>query len=200
MMNYADAMNYFYSIFPITFDDAARYGFSTTFTFTLSLIFLGFIIKSCKFYYNTTKDDYNEKDKANFIQFVLIDGLLKTIILPLAVVSIFAASLITYTIYTGENTIPKNMVVESPYFLSLDEDSKRFIKNNLLMDDLSDSYYDNNDDIDINKINLEYFSSDINLFNLRELIRREIEYRKTSKEPPVKDYKVDMIKSIKNAK
>lgn len=207
MMSYADAMNYFYSIAPITFDAAAKYGISATFITTLSLIFLGFIIKCCEFYYDRSKEDCDEKTKVNFFQFVFIDGILKTVILPLAVCSIFIASGVTYLVYNGDNKIPKNMVVESPYFLSLDEDSKQFIRDNLLDGDFSGnsasySYDRINNDVDINKINLEYFSPNINLFNLRRLIQSEIEFRKTSKENKKtdKDYKLDMIKSIKNAK
>ena len=103
----------------------------------------------------------------------------------------------------------KKDVIESPYFQSLDEQGKQFVKNYLLGDDLiikipslNKDLINNNGDVDVSKIDINLFLPSISMKQLEELVGSEIEYRNTRNNELEQDknYKQEMINYIQNAK
>ena len=212
MMNYADAMNYFYSIAPFTDDDALKYASAQAFWFILGCIPIFTIIIGLLFIYETKlfKKTYKKDAGFSFEKF-LCSG---DVLIPLGI-AIVIGTLITginsfHTKYYVDNVISKKDVIESPYFQSLDNQSKQFIKNRLIIDNeaifkvstLYSAFVDEQNNVDVSKIDANFFSPNISLKDLKELIDDEIKYRNSRKDDLEQDknYKQEMINYIQNAK
>lgn len=212
MMNYNEAMIYFYSIAPFTDDNALKYALEQAFWFILGIIPIFVIIIGLLFLYETKlfKRAYQKETGFSFEKF-LCSG---DVLIPLGV-AIVIGTLITginsfYTKYYVDNVISKKDVIESPYFQSLDSQSKQFIKNHLIIDNeaifkvssLYSAFLDEQNNVDVSKIDANFFSPNISLKDLKELIGDEIKYRNSRKNELEQDknYKQEMINYIQNAK
>ena len=101
-------------------------------------------------------------------------------------------------------------MIKSPYFQSLDNQSKQFIKNRLIIGDdsifkvstLYSAFVDEQNNVDVSKIDVDFFLPNISIKHLKELINAEIEYRNARNNELVQDknYKQEMINFIQNAK
>ena len=100
------------------------------------------------------------------------------------------------------NYISKERIIWSSYFKNLDSDSKRFVKNYLIIGDdhfltnpsLYEAIFDDAGDVDLNKINPESFSTDINIKSLKALIETENKNRK----PYIPDPNAEINTKIKD--
>lgn len=212
MMNYADAMNYFYSIAPITQSDAIQYAISYAFLFILGTIPITLVIAYGLYLYEIKilKKKYNEKALFTFWQFMLKGDTLLPVGLIIVIGTLATAINTFHTKYVLDNSISKKEVIESPYFGSLDDNSKKLIKNYLLLNDesitevppLLTPYIYKLGELDSSKINVKSFLPNINIRTLKELIKCEIEYRKYNQSELGNDenYRQEMIEFIKNAK
>ena len=211
-MKYTDAMSYFYSITPFTQSDAIKYAFWQAFMFVLGSIPIFAITLFVLLLYKTKilKKKYQEDAGFSFGDFVFSGDVL----IPSALV-IVIGTLITginsfHTKYYVDNVISKKEVIESPYFQSLDDQSKQFIKNYLIIGNSSvfristlySAFIDEQNNVDISKIDVNFFSPNIAIKDLKELINDEIEYRNLKKNELEQDknYRQEMINYIKNAK
>lgn len=112
--------------------------------------------------------------------------------------------------YYVDNIISKKEVIESPYFQSLDNQSKQFIKNRLIIGNdgifkvstLYSTFVDEQNNVDVSKIDVNFFLPNIAIKDLKELINAEIEYRnaRNNELEQDKNYKQEMINFIQNAK
>lgn len=212
MMNYNEAMSYFYSLAPFTDDDALKYASAQAFWFILGCIPIFTIIIGLLFVYETKlfKKTYKKEAGFSFEKF-LCSG---DVLIPLGI-AIVIGTLITginsfHTKYYVDNVISKKDVIESPYFQSLDNQSKQFIKNRLIIDNeaifkvstLYSAFVDEQNNVDVSKIDANFFSPNISLKDLKELIDDEIKYRNSRKDDLEQDknYKQEMINYIQNAK
>lgn len=186
-MNYNEAMSYFYSLAPFTDDDALKYASAQAFWFILGIIPIFVIIIGLLFLYETKlfKRAYQKETGFSFEKF-LCSG---DVLIPLGI-AIVIGTLITginsfYTKYYVDNVISKKDVIESPYFQSLDIQSKQFIKNRLIIDNeaifkvstLYSAFVDEQNNVDVSKIDANFFSPNISLKDLKKLIDDEIKYR-----------------------
>lgn len=212
MMNYADAMSYFYSIAPFTDDDALKYACEQAFWFVLGSIPIFTIIIGLLFLYETKlfKKTYKKEAGFSFEKF-LCSG---DVLIPLGI-AIVIGTLITginsfHSRYYVDNVISKKEVIESPYFQSLDNQSKQFIKNHLIIGNdgifkvstLYSAFVDEQNNVDVSKIDVNFFLPNIAIKDLKELINAEIEYRNTRNNELERDknYKQEIINFIQNAK
>lgn len=212
MMNYADAMSYFYSIAPFTDDDALKYACEQAFWFVLGSIPIFTIIIGLLFLYETKlfKKTYKKEAGFSFEKF-LCSG---DVLIPLGI-AIVIGTLITginsfHSRYYVDNVISKKEVIESPYFQSLDNQSKQFIKNHLIIGNdgifkvstLYSAFVDEQNNVDVSKIDVNFFLPNIAIKDLKELINVEIEYRNTRNNELERDknYKQEIINFIQNAK
>lgn len=212
MMNYADAMSYFYSIAPFTDDDALKYACEQAFWFVLGSIPIFTIIIGLLFLYETKlfKKTYKKEAGFSFEKF-LCSG---DVLIPLGI-AIVIGTLITginsfHSRYYVDNVISKKEVIESPYFQSLDNQSKQFIKNHLIIGNdgifkvstLYSAFVDEQNNVDVSKIDVNFFLPNIAIKDLKELINAEIEYRNTRNNELERDknYRQEIINFIQNAK
>lgn len=212
MMNYADAMNYFYSIAPFTDDNALKYALEQAFWFILGIIPIFVIIIGLLFLYETKlfKRAYQKETGFSFEKFLCSGDVLIPIGFGIVVGTLITGINSFYTKYYVDNVISKKDVIESPYFQSLDSHSKQFIKNRLIIDNeaifkvstLYSAFVDEQNNVDVSKIDANFFSPNISLKDLKELIGDEIKYRNSRKDDleQDKDYKQEMINYIQNAK
>ena len=212
MMNYTDAMKYFHSIAPITKIDAIQYAISYAFLFILGSIPITLVIAYGLYLYEIKilKKKYNEKALFTFWQFMLKGDTLLPVALIIVIGAIVTAINTFHTKYVLDNSISKKEVIESPYFGSLDDSSKKLIKNYLLLNDesitevppLLTPYIYKLGELDSGKINAKSFSPNVNIQVLKELIKCEIEYRqyRQSELDNDENYKQEMINYIQNAK
>lgn len=262
-MNYIEAMDYFYSIAPIKFGDAALYAILYA-TILISIVMaVAFAIshytqKLKSISIPVIADDFISSTfsfalfiallVALMVQFIELFGMPITeslIILPVAIyfftklrnckklnntpehrmrlflmfLAVFGWIIIfmtaSYIRLNFDNKISKESIVTSPYFESLDNKSKKFVSNSLILnnnslfDYSSDQKYkpSPNEDVDISKISIERFSPYISIFKLKELIESEIEYRGAEHNSCYgcgrsnynNEYKLNVIKHIQNA-
>lgn len=260
-MNYIEAMDYFYSIAPIKFSDAALYAILYA-TILISIVMaVAFAIS-----HHTQKlksisipviaDDFISSTfslaifivmlVALIVQFILSFGMAITeslLILPVAVyfftklrhykksnnasehqmrtsliflaISGWAIIFMTtsYIKINFDNKISKESIIASPYFESLNNKSKKFVSNSLILNNnplfnySSDQKYNPSpdEDIDLSKISIDSFSPYISIFKTKELIESEIEYRKYYNKDKDNhnyndnEYKLNIIKHIQSA-
>lgn len=212
MMNYNEAMIYFYSIAPFTQDDAIKYTLEKAFHFVFWSIPIFAIIVCGLFLYETKlfKKKYQKETKLSFENFLFSGDILIPIGIGIVIGTIITGIDNFHTKYYVDNVISKKDVIESPYFQSLDEQGKQFVKNYLLLGDdlivkipsLNKDLINNNGDVDVSKIDINFFLPSISMKRLEELIDSEIEYRNTRKNELEQDgdYKKEMIDYIQNAK
>lgn len=211
MMNYNDAMNYFYSIMPFTQSYALKYVFEQAFWFILVCILITAIVIYLLFLYETKHFEKKYQEKAGFSlkDFLLSGDVLIPVALIMVVGTLIAGIASFHTKYYVNNSISKKDVIESPYFRSLNEQSKQFIKNYLFVGELvlktsslHKEFVNSNGDVDVSKIDPNFFSPSINLKDLENLIEDEIEYRETLNNELERNenYRKEMINYIQNAK
>ena len=211
MMNYTDAMNYFHSIAPFTQDDALKYTLEKAFRFVFWSIPIFAIMVCWLFLYETKlfKKAYQKESGFSFEKFLCSGDVLIPIGIGIVIGTIITGIDNFHTKYYVDNVISKKDVIESPYFQSLDEQGKQFVKNYLLGDDLiikipslNKDLINNNGDVDASKIDINFFLSNISMKQLEELVGSEIEYRNTRNNELEQDknYKQEMINYIQNAK
>lgn len=211
MMNYNDAMNYFYSIMPFTQSYALKYVFGQAFWFILVCILITAIVIYLLFLYETKhfEKKYQEKAGFSFEDFLLSGDVLIPVALIMVVGTLIAGIASFHTKYYVDNSISKKDVIESPYFRSLNDQSKQFVKNYLFVGELvlktsslNKEFLNSNGDVDVSKIDLNFFSPNINLKDLENLIEDEIEYRETLNNELERNenYRKEMIDYIQNAK
>ena len=210
-MNYNEAMNYFYSIAPFTQDDALKYTLEKAFRFVFWSIPIFAIMVCWLFLYETKlfKKAYQKESGYSFEKFLCSGDVLIPIGIGIVIGTIITGIDNFHTKYYVDNIISKKDVIESPYFQSLDEQGKQFVKNYLLGDDLiikipslNKDLINNNGDVDVGKIDINFFLPNISIKNLEELVNTEIEYRNTRNNELEQDknYKQEMINYIQNAK
>lgn len=212
MMNYNEAMSYFYNIAPFTYDDALKYALKQAFWFVLGSIPIFVIIIGLLFLYETKlfKKTYRKEAGFSFEKF-LCSG---DVLIPTGIV-IVIGTIITginsfHTKYYVDNIISKKDIIESPYFQSLDNQSKQFIKNHLIIGSelelkvpyLYNNFLDEQNNVEVSKIEVNFFSPNMSIKHLKELINAEIEYRnaRNNELEQDKNYKQEMINYIQNAK
>lgn len=211
MMNYNEAMSYFYSIAPFTADDALKYTLEKAFRFVFWSIPIFAIMVCWLFLYETKlfKKAYQKESGYSFEKFLCSGDVLIPIGIGVVIGTIITGIDNFHTKYYVDNIISKKDVIESPYFQSLDEQGKQFVKNYLLGDDLiikipslNKDLINNNGDVDVGKIDINFFLPNISIKNLEELVNTEIEYRNTRNNELEQDknYKEEMINYIQNAK
>lgn len=211
MMNYNEAMSYFYSIAPFTADDALKYTLEKAFRFVFWSIPIFAIMVCWLFLYETKlfKKAYQKESGYSFEKFLCSGDVLIPIGIGIVIGTIITGIDNFHTKYYVDNIISKKDVIESPYFQSLDEQGKQFVKNYLLGDDLiikipslNKDLINNNGDVDVGKIDINFFLPNISIKNLEELVNTEIEYRNTRNNELEQDknYKQEMINYIQNAK
>lgn len=211
MMNYTDAMNYFHSIAPFTQDDALKYTLEKAFRFVFWSIPIFAIMVCWLFLYETKlfKKAYQKESGFSFEKFLCSGDVLIPIGIGIVIGTIITGIDNFHTKYYVDNVISKKDVIESPYFQSLDEQGKQFVKNYLLGDDLiikipslNKDLINNNGDVDASKIDINFFLPNISMKQLEELVGSEIEYRNTRNNELEQDknYKQEMINYIQNAK
>lgn len=211
MMNYNEAMSYFYSIAPFTADDALKYILEKAFRFVFWSIPIFAIMVCWLFLYETKlfKKAYQKESGYSFEKFLCSGDVLIPIGIGVVIGTIIIGIDNFHTKYYVDNIISKKDVIESPYFQSLDEQGKQFVKNYLLCDDLiikipslNKDLINNNGDVDVGKIDINFFLPNISIKNLEELVNTEIEYRNTRNNELEQDknYKEEMINYIQNAK
>lgn len=210
-MNYNEAMSYFHRIAPFTEDDALKYALGQAFWFVLGSIPIFAIIIGLLFLYETKlfKKTYQQEAGYSFEKFLCSGDILIPIGIGIVIGTIITGIDNFHTKYYVDNVISKKDVIESPYFQSLDEQGKQFVKNYLLGDDLiikipslNKDLINNNGDVDVSKIDINLFLSSISMKQLEELVGSEIEYRNTRNNELEQDknYKQEMINYIQNAK
>ena len=210
-MNYNEAMSYFYSIAPFTADDALKYTLEKAFRFVFWSIPIFAIMVCWLFLYETKlfKKAYQKESGYSFEKFLCSGDVLIPIGIGVVIGTIITGIDNFHTKYYVDNIISKKDVIESPYFQSLDEQGKQFVKNYLLGDDLiikipslNKDLINNNGDVDVGKIDINFFLPNISIKNLEELVNTEIEYRNTRNNELEQDknYKEEMINYIQNAK
>lgn len=210
-MNYTDAMNYFHSIAPFTQDDALKYTLEKAFRFVFWSIPIFAIMVCWLFLYETKlfKKAYQKESGFSFEKFLCSGDVLIPIGIGIVIGTIITGIDNFHTKYYVDNVISKKDVIESPYFQSLDEQGKQFVKNYLLGDDLiikipslNKDLINNNGDVDASKIDINFFLPNISMKQLEELVGSEIEYRNTRNNELEQDknYKQEMINYIQNAK
>lgn len=210
-MNYNEAMSYFYSIAPFTADDALKYTLEKAFRFVFWSIPIFAIMVCWLFLYETKlfKKAYQKESGYSFEKFLCSGDVLIPIGIGIVIGTIITGIDNFHTKYYVDNIISKKDVIESPYFQSLDEQGKQFVKNYLLGDDLiikipslNKDLINNNGDVDVGKIDINFFLPNISIKNLEELVNTEIEYRNTRNNELEQDknYKQEMINYIQNAK
>lgn len=211
MMNYTDAMNYFHSIAPFTKAEALQYALMQSFWFLFASIPIFAIIIGLLFLYETKlfKKAYQKEAGFSFEKFLCSGDVLIPIGIAIVIGTIITIINSCHTKYYVDNVISKKDVIESPYFQSLDEQGKQFVKNYLLGDDLiikipslNKDLINNNGDVDASKIDINFFLPNISMKQLEELVGSEIEYRNTRNNELEQDknYKQEMINFIQNAK
>lgn len=211
MMNYNEAMSYFYSIAPFTADDALKYTLEKAFRFVFWSIPIFAIMVCWLFLYETKlfKKAYQKESGYSFEKFLCSGDVLIPIGIGIVIGTIITGIDNFHTKYYVDNVISKKDVIESPYFQSLDEQGKQFVKNYLLGDDLiikipslNKDLINNNGDVDASKIDINFFLPNISMKQLEELVGSEIEYRNTRNNELEQDknYKQEMINYIQNAK
>lgn len=211
MMNYTDAMNYFHSIAPFTQDDALKYTLEKAFRFVFWSIPIFAIMVCWLFLYETKlfKKAYQKESGFSFEKFLCSGDVLIPIGIGIVIGTIITGIDNFHTKYYVDNVISKKDVIESPYFQSLDEQGKQFVKNYLLGDDLiikipslNKDLINNNGDVDASKIDINFFLPNISMKQLEELVGSEIEYRNTRNNELEQDknYKQEIINYIQNAK
>lgn len=210
-MNYNEAMSYFYSIAPFTADDALKYTLEKAFRFVFWSIPIFAIMVCWLFLYETKlfKKAYQKESGYSFEKFLCSGDVLIPIGIGIVIGTIITGIDNFHTKYYVDNVISKKDVIESPYFQSLDEQGKQFVKNYLLGDDLiikipslNKDLINNNGDVDASKIDINFFLPNISMKQLEELVGSEIEYRNTRNNELEQDknYKQEMINYIQNAK
>ena len=211
MMNYTDSMNYFHSIAPFTQDDALKYTLEKAFRFVFWSIPIFAIMVCWLFLYETKlfKKAYQKESGFSFEKFLCSGDVLIPIGIGIVIGTIITGIDNFHTKYYVDNVISKKDVIESPYFQSLDEQGKQFVKNYLLGDDLiikipslNKDLINNNGDVDASKIDINFFLPNISMKQLEELVGSEIEYRNTRNNELEQDknYKQEIINYIQNAK
>ena len=211
MMNYNEAMSYFYSIAPFTADDALKYTLEKAFRFVFWIIPIFAIMVCWLFLYETKlfKKAYQKESGYSFEKFLCSGDVLIPIGIGIVIGTIITGIDNFHTKYYVDNIISKKDVIESPYFQSLDEQGKQFVKNYLLGDDLiikipslNKDLINNNGDVDASKIDINFFLPNISMKQLEELVGSEIEYRNTRNNELEQDknYKQEIINYIQNAK
>lgn len=211
MMNYTNAMSYFYSIAPFTKAEALQYALMQSFWFLFASIPIFAIIIGLLFLYETKlfKKAYQKEAGFSFEKFLCSGDVLIPIGIAIVIGTIITIINSCHTKYYVDNVISKKDVIESPYFQSLDEQGKQFVKNYLLGDDLiikipslNKDLINNNGDVDASKIDINFFLPNISMKQLEELVGSEIEYRNTRNNELEQDknYKQEMINYIQNAK
>lgn len=212
MMNYTDAMSYFYSIAPFTADDALKYALEQAFWFVLGSIPIFTIIVGLLFLYETKlfKKAYQKEAGFSFEKFLCSGDVLIPIEIGIVVGTLITGINSFHTKYYVDNVISKKDVIESPYFQSLDNQSKQFIKNHLIIGSelelktpfLYNNFLDDQNNVDVSKIDVNFFLPNIAIKDLKELINEEIEYRnaRNNELEQDKNYKQEMINYIQNAK
>jgi hypothetical protein len=211
-MNYADAMNYFYSIAPFTKDVALQYALMQSLWFVFASIPIFMIIICWLFLYETKlfKKSYQKMAKFSFKNFLCSGDVLIPIGIGVVIGTLITGINSFHTKYYVDNVISKKEVIESPYFQSLDNQSKQFIKNRLIIGNdgifkvstLYSAFVDEQNNVDISKIDVDFFLPNIAIKDLKELINAEIEYRnaRNNELEQDKNYKQEMINFIQNAK
>ena len=211
-MNYADAMSYFYNIVPFTDDNALKYALEQAFLFVLGSIPIFVIIIGLLFLYETKlfKKTYQKEAGFSFEKFLCSGYVLIPIVIVVVIGTIITGINSFHTKYYVDNVISKKDVIESPYFQSLDSQSKQFIKNHLIIGSelelkvpfLYNNFLDDKNNVDVSKIDIDFFSPNMSIKHLKELINAEIEYRNTRNNELEQDknYKQEMINYIQNAK
>ena len=211
-MNYTDAMSYFYSIAPFTADDALKYALEQAFWFVLGSIPIFTIIVGLLFLYETKlfKKAYQKEAGFSFEKFLCSGDVLIPIEIGIVVGTLITGINSFHTKYYVDNVISKKDVIESPYFQSLDNQSKQFIKNHLIIGSelelktpfLYNNFLDDQNNVDVSKIDVNFFLPNIAIKDLKELINEEIEYRnaRNNELEQDKNYKQEMINYIQNAK
>lgn len=212
MMNYTDAMNYFHSIAPFTKAEAIQYALMQSFWFLFASIPIFAIIIGLLFLYETKlfKKAYQKESGYSFEKFLCSGDVLIPIGIGIVIGTIITGIDNFHTKYYVDNIISKKDVIESPYFQSLDNQSKQFIKNHLIIGSelelkapfLYNNFLDDQNNVDVSKVDLNFFLPNISIKNLEELINAEIEYRHTRNNELEQDknYKQEMINYIQNAK
>lgn len=260
-MNYIEAMDYFYSIAPIKFNDAALYAILYATILMAIVMAVAFAIshytqKLKSISIPVIADDFISSTFSLaiyivllvvfIVQLILSFGMAITeslLILPVAVyfftklrhhkksnnasehqvrtslifLAIFGWAIIfltaSYIKMNFDNKISKESIVASPYFESLNNKSKKFVSNSLILNNspLFNSSSDQkcnpsaDEDIDLSKISIKSFSPYISIFKTKELIESEIEYRESyDKEKDNhhyndNEYKLNIIKHIQSA-
>ena len=212
MMNYTDAMNYFYGIAPFTKDDALKYALTQSFVFILTSIPIFAIIIGWLFLYETKlfKKAYKKEAVFSFEKFLCSGDVLIPLGIGIVIGTVITGINSYHSRYYVDNIISKKEVIESPYFQSLDNQSKQFIKNSLIIGNdgifkvstLYSAFVDEQNNVDISKIDVNFFLPNITIKDLKELINAEIEYRnaRNNELEQDKNYKQEMINYIQNAK
>ena len=212
MMNYNEAMSYFYSIAPFTQDDALKYTLEKAFRFVFWSIPIFAIMVCWLFLYETKlfKKAHQKESGFSFEKFLCSGDVLIPIGIGIVIGTIITGIDNFHTKYYVDNVISKKDVIESPYFQSLDEQGKQFVKNHLIIGSelelkapfLYNNFLDDQNNVDVSKVDLNFFSPNISIKNLEELINAEIEYRNAQNNELEQDknYKQEMINYIQNAK
>lgn len=212
MMNYNEAMSYFYSIAPFTADDALKYTLEKAFRFVFWSIPIFAIMVCWLFLYETKlfKKAYQKESGYSFEKFLCSGDVLIPIGIGIVIGTIITGIDNFHTKYYVDNIISKKDVIESPYFQSLDNQSKQFIKNRLIIGNdgifkvstLYSTFVDEQNNVDVSKIDVNFFLPNIAIKDLKELINEEIEYRnaRNNELEQDKNYKQEMINFIQNAK
>lgn len=155
------------------------------------------------------KKAYQKESGFSFEKFLCSGDVLIPIGIGIVIGTIITGIDNFHTKYYVDNVISKKDVIESPYFQSLDEQGKQFVKNYLLGDDLiikipslNKDLINNNGDVDASKIDINFFLPNISMKQLEELVGSEIEYRNTRNNELEQDknYKQEIINYIQNAK
>lgn len=258
-MDYIEAMDYFYSIAPIKFSDAALYAIryaTISIAFTIALAFTIIRLFRVKNIPIVIPFIPTPIISGNFISefFSFAIGLLINFLVYVIIINLFILLGLTYStllifflisfiffaknaninganskltkylskpfIFTAlscfliifintsysrmnlNNYISKERIIWSSYFKNLDNDSKRFVKNYLIIGDdhfltnpsLYEAIFDDAGDVDLNKINPESFSTDINIKSLKALIETENKNRK----PYIPDPNAEINTKIKD--
>ena len=212
MMNYTDAMNYFYGIAPFTKDESLQYALMQSLWFVFASIPIFAVVICLLFLYETKlfKKTYQKDAGFSFEKFLCSGDVLIPLGIGIVVGTVITGINSYHSRYYVDNIISKKEVIESPYFQSLDNQSKQFIKNRLIIGNdgifkvstLYSAFVDKQNNVDISKIDVNFFLPNIAIKDLKELINAEIEYRnaRNNELEQDKNYKQEMINFIQNAK
>ena len=172
-------MDYFYSIAPITQNYAIQYAVIWAFLSILCItpVILITIYGLFRHEVKILKEKYNKKAPFTFWQLVLQKELLFLVHLILLICALVVFINTYNTKYELDNFISKKAVIESPYFDSLDVNSKQFVKNCLLVNGeltlenppLLPPFVYKLGDIDSNNINVKSYELNINMRDLKKI-------------------------------